>query len=72
MFWFQAKLPTAEIAATINEFRTRHLSELSEVHEKQSQAVLLYYIIFMAFLQFVNLSVHVAQLLCIVGWSTLF
>lgn len=28
---FQAKLPMSEIAATINEFRTRHLSELTEV-----------------------------------------
>ncbi|XP_073011857.1 K(+) efflux antiporter 2, chloroplastic-like [Typha latifolia] len=27
----QAKLPTSEIAATINEFRTRHLSELTEL-----------------------------------------
>ncbi|KDO86082.1 hypothetical protein CISIN_1g000965mg [Citrus sinensis] len=27
----QAKLPASEIAATINEFRTRHLSELTEV-----------------------------------------
>lgn len=27
----QAKLPTSEIANTINEFRTRHLSELTEV-----------------------------------------
>ncbi|XP_042503738.1 K(+) efflux antiporter 2, chloroplastic-like [Macadamia integrifolia] len=29
----QAKLPTSEIAATINEFRTRHLSELTELCE---------------------------------------
>ncbi|KAF3335267.1 K(+) efflux antiporter 2 [Carex littledalei] len=27
----QAKMPTSEIAATINEFRSRHLSELTEV-----------------------------------------
>ncbi|KAF5744359.1 K+ efflux antiporter 1 [Tripterygium wilfordii] len=27
----QAKLPTSEIAATINEFRSRHLSELTEL-----------------------------------------
>jgi len=34
IFWVetcQAKLPTSEIANTINEFRTRHLSELTEV-----------------------------------------
>ena len=30
-FPFKAKLPTSEIAATINEFRSRHLSELTEV-----------------------------------------
>ncbi|KAJ7951121.1 K(+) efflux antiporter 2, chloroplastic-like [Quillaja saponaria] len=29
----QAKLPTSEIAATINEFRSRHLSELTELCE---------------------------------------
>ncbi|KAL9303931.1 hypothetical protein ACSQ67_021194 [Phaseolus vulgaris] len=29
----QAKLPTSEIAATINEFRCRHLSELTELSE---------------------------------------
>lgn len=29
----QAKLPASEIAATINEFRTRHLSELTELCE---------------------------------------
>ncbi|WVZ17794.1 hypothetical protein V8G54_010776 [Vigna mungo] len=29
----QAKLPTSEIAATINEFRSRHLSELTELTE---------------------------------------
>ncbi|XP_058075891.1 K(+) efflux antiporter 2, chloroplastic [Magnolia sinica] len=29
----QAKLPTSEIAATINEFRNRHLSELTELCE---------------------------------------
>ncbi|XP_027907380.1 K(+) efflux antiporter 2, chloroplastic [Vigna unguiculata] len=29
----QAKLPTSEIAATINEFRSRHLSELTELSE---------------------------------------
>jgi hypothetical protein len=28
---FQAKLPMSEIAATVNEFRNRHLSELTEV-----------------------------------------
>lgn len=32
---FQAKLPMSEIAATINEFRTRHLSELTEVSSFQ-------------------------------------
>lgn len=30
-FPFKAKLPMSEIAATINEFRSRHLSELTEV-----------------------------------------
>uniref|UniRef100_A0A2P2LJ96 K+ efflux antiporter 2ic-like n=1 Tax=Rhizophora mucronata TaxID=61149 RepID=A0A2P2LJ96_RHIMU len=29
----QVKLPTSEIAATINEFRSRHLSELTELCE---------------------------------------
>ncbi|KAL9303929.1 hypothetical protein ACSQ67_021192 [Phaseolus vulgaris] len=29
----KAKLPTSEIAATINEFRSRHLSELTELSE---------------------------------------
>ncbi|KAL3009208.1 hypothetical protein AAZX31_07G070700 [Glycine max] len=29
----QAKLPTSEIAATINEFRSRHLAELTELSE---------------------------------------
>ena len=28
----QAKLPASEIAAAIDEFRNRHLSELTEVH----------------------------------------
>lgn len=32
---FQAKLPMSEIAATINEFRSRHLSELTEVSSFQ-------------------------------------
>jgi len=29
--FLQAKLPASEISATINEFRCRHLAELSEV-----------------------------------------
>ena len=29
--WGQAKLPAAEIAATLDAFRLRHLSELREV-----------------------------------------
>lgn len=35
----QAKLPTSEIAATINEFRTRHLSELSELCEASGSSL---------------------------------
>ncbi|XP_047177362.1 K(+) efflux antiporter 2, chloroplastic-like [Vigna umbellata] len=35
----QAKLPTTEIAATINEFRTRHLAELSELCEASGNSL---------------------------------
>ncbi|KAL1200010.1 K(+) efflux antiporter 2 [Cardamine amara subsp. amara] len=35
----QAKLPTAEIATTINEFRTRHLSELTELCEASGSSL---------------------------------
>ncbi|KAJ4956170.1 hypothetical protein NE237_012953 [Protea cynaroides] len=35
----QAKLPTSEIAATINEFRTRHLSELTELCEARGSSL---------------------------------
>ncbi|XP_026401286.1 K(+) efflux antiporter 2, chloroplastic-like [Papaver somniferum] len=35
----QAKLPTAEIAATINEFRSRHLSELTELCEASGSSL---------------------------------
>ncbi|KAF9599999.1 hypothetical protein IFM89_002472 [Coptis chinensis] len=35
----QAKLPTSEIAATINEFRTRHLSELTELCEASGSSL---------------------------------
>lgn len=35
----QAKLPTSEIAAAINEFRTRHLSELSELCETSGSSL---------------------------------
>ncbi|KAL7121307.1 hypothetical protein ACP275_02G174800 [Erythranthe tilingii] len=34
-----AKLPTAEIAATINEFRSRHLSELTELCEASGSSL---------------------------------
>lgn len=34
----QAKLPTSEIAATINEFRSRHLSELTELCESSGSS----------------------------------
>lgn len=34
--FLQAKLPASEIAATINEFRSNHLSELTEVSRFQS------------------------------------
>ncbi|XP_020233144.1 K(+) efflux antiporter 2, chloroplastic [Cajanus cajan] len=34
----QAKLPTSEIAATINEFRSRHLSELTELSESNGNS----------------------------------
>ncbi|XP_020577530.1 LOW QUALITY PROTEIN: K(+) efflux antiporter 2, chloroplastic-like [Phalaenopsis equestris] len=33
LFFLQAKLPTSEIATVINEFRARHLSELTEICE---------------------------------------
>lgn len=39
---FQAKLPMSEIAATINEYRSRHLAELAEV-----LPVLLYFYFFL-------------------------
>ncbi|KAL6499294.1 K(+) efflux antiporter 2, chloroplastic [Orobanche hederae] len=35
----QAKLPMAEIAATINEFRSRHLSELTELCETSGSSL---------------------------------
>ncbi|KAJ4953684.1 hypothetical protein NE237_030516 [Protea cynaroides] len=35
----QAKLPMSEIAATINEFRTRHLSELTELSEASGSSL---------------------------------
>ncbi|KAK7394805.1 hypothetical protein VNO78_15344 [Psophocarpus tetragonolobus] len=35
----QAKLPTSEIAATINEFRTRHLAELTELCEASGSSL---------------------------------
>ncbi|XP_073125827.1 K(+) efflux antiporter 2, chloroplastic [Henckelia pumila] len=35
----QAKLPTSEIAATINEFRSRHLSELTELSEMSGSSL---------------------------------
>ncbi|KAK4418660.1 K(+) efflux antiporter 2, chloroplastic [Sesamum alatum] len=35
----QAKLPTSEIAATINEFRSRHLSELTELCETSGSSL---------------------------------
>ncbi|KAL8119141.1 K(+) efflux antiporter 2, chloroplastic-like isoform X2 [Apium graveolens] len=35
----QAKLPMSEIAATINEFRTRHLSELTELSETSGSSL---------------------------------
>uniref|UniRef100_A0A6M2EWU5 RCK N-terminal domain-containing protein n=1 Tax=Populus davidiana TaxID=266767 RepID=A0A6M2EWU5_9ROSI len=35
----QAKLPMSEIAATINEFRTRHLSELTELCESSGSSL---------------------------------
>ncbi|KAK7256760.1 hypothetical protein RIF29_30222 [Crotalaria pallida] len=35
----QAKLPTSEIAATINEFRSRHLGELSELCEASGSSL---------------------------------
>ncbi|KAM7512012.1 hypothetical protein LguiB_010887 [Lonicera macranthoides] len=35
----QAKLPMAEIAATINEFRSRHLSELAELCEASGSSL---------------------------------
>ncbi|KAL5718584.1 K(+) efflux antiporter 2 [Ranunculus cassubicifolius] len=35
----QVKLPTAEIAAAINEFRTRHLSELTELCEASGSSL---------------------------------
>ncbi|XAR54076.1 hypothetical protein NMG60_11029077 [Bertholletia excelsa] len=35
----QAKLPMSEIAATINEFRCRHLSELSELCEESGSSL---------------------------------
>ncbi|KAL8554311.1 hypothetical protein ACS0TY_002482 [Phlomoides rotata] len=35
----QAKLPTSEIAATINEFRSRHLSELAELCETSGSSL---------------------------------
>lgn len=35
----QAKLPTSEIAATINEFRSRHLSELTELSETSGSSL---------------------------------
>ncbi|KAL9245341.1 hypothetical protein vseg_019004 [Gypsophila vaccaria] len=35
----QAKLPTSEIASTINEFRSRHLSELSELCEASGSSL---------------------------------
>ncbi|CAI9765230.1 unnamed protein product [Fraxinus pennsylvanica] len=35
----QAKLPTSEIAATINEFRSRHLSELTELCEASGSSL---------------------------------
>ncbi|XP_010419617.1 PREDICTED: K(+) efflux antiporter 2, chloroplastic-like [Camelina sativa] len=35
----QAKLPTSEIAATINEFRSRHLSELAELCEASGSSL---------------------------------
>ena len=31
IFSLQTKLPTSEIAAIVNEFRSRHLAELTEV-----------------------------------------
>ncbi|OIW02062.1 hypothetical protein TanjilG_21111 [Lupinus angustifolius] len=35
----QAKLPTSEIAASINEFRTRHLAELTELCEASGSSL---------------------------------
>ncbi|XP_042458982.1 K(+) efflux antiporter 2, chloroplastic-like [Zingiber officinale] len=35
----QAKLPTSEIAATINEFRSRHLAELTELLEANGNSL---------------------------------
>ncbi|KAL2330334.1 hypothetical protein Fmac_017915 [Flemingia macrophylla] len=35
----QAKLPTSEIAATINEFRSRHLAELTELCEASGSSL---------------------------------
>ncbi|XP_075478679.1 K(+) efflux antiporter 2, chloroplastic-like isoform X2 [Primulina tabacum] len=35
----QAKLPTSEIAATINEFRSRHLAELTELSETSGSSL---------------------------------
>ncbi|KAG2260602.1 hypothetical protein Bca52824_079896 [Brassica carinata] len=35
----QVKLPTSEIANTINEFRTRHLSELTELCEASGSSL---------------------------------
>ncbi|KAD3069147.1 hypothetical protein E3N88_37027 [Mikania micrantha] len=35
----QAKLPASEIAATINEFRSRHLSELTELSETSGSSL---------------------------------
>ncbi|GJT33701.1 K(+) efflux antiporter 2, chloroplastic-like protein [Tanacetum coccineum] len=35
----QAKLPMSEIAATINEFRSRHLSELTELSEESGSSL---------------------------------
>ncbi|XP_074279890.1 K(+) efflux antiporter 2, chloroplastic-like [Silene latifolia] len=35
----QAKLPTSEITATINEFRSRHLSELTELSEASGSSL---------------------------------
>ncbi|CAA3001352.1 K(+) efflux antiporter 2, chloroplastic [Olea europaea subsp. europaea] len=35
----QAKLPTSEIAATINDFRSRHLSELTELCEASGSSL---------------------------------